>query len=480
VRARATLLIVKNLRGQSDARWQTISNDWLALPGAKDKIIVAELRKLNLAHARITNPTPAAKRQLAQAVLNTPGISPGEWLAATKQVITTKFAQNQTPDMETRLTDGAAMFGAAFRPQFTHGLALACQKAGRADLATTLFQSNVNNADASTEQKNKSLWALARLQSAQGDHAGAAQSFWSYSQNVNVPQRFAAYALVQWVTELAATNQPGLMAQAKPKIEAVLPQITDYELLLDLARKVFNLRTGDASWFSFSRQIFQRGQQVALQAFNAASEPSVAAGILFKLCRRASTDFHDHATVLAVWSQLTDTKKLWLWSEQQDYWYLQELVFRAYRDGGQATAAEQFITPLLNDPATPPTGLAILGTSYAVLKRNQKDLPAMFAAYEKVTQAAPAHEWSSSAYYWFALRAWNQGSATQAATYADKLLQVLSGSVELYWKKDYTAAAWLLKAGLQPAQVPVQANLAATVLQKQLQVMQTDLALLNA
>ena len=154
-------------------------------------------------------------------------------------------------------------------------------------------------------------------------------------------------------------------------------------------------------------------------------------------------------------------------------------IFRSYRELKRDVEAERFITPLLNDPATPPAGLAILGTSYAVLKRNQKDLPAMFVAYEKVTQAAPAHEWTSSAYYWFALRAWNQGSATQAATCADKLLQVVSGSVELSWKNDYTAAAWLLKAGLQPAQVPAQAKLTSTVLQKQLQVMQTDLAILN-
>ena len=480
VRARATLTIVKNLRGQGDARWQTISNDWLTSPGVKDKVVVAELRKLNLAHARISNPGHAAKRQLAQAVLNTPGISPGEWLAATKQIISTKLAQNQTPDVDARITDGATTFGAAFRPQFTHGLALACQKAGRADLATTLFQRNTADTAASAEQKGKSLWALARLQSSNGDHAGAAQSYLAYSQNTNVPKRFQLYALLQWITELAATNQPNLIAQAKPQIEAALPQISDYELLLDLARKVFNLRTGDGSWYAFSKQIFQRGQQAAMQAFNAAGEPSAATSILFKLCRRASTDFHDRATVLSIWSQLSDTKKLWLWSEQQDYWYLQELVFRSYRDDGRNADAEQFIAPLLNDPATPPHGQAILGTSYAVLKRNQNNLPAMFAAYEKVAKAAPAHEWSSSAYYWLALRSWKQGNATQASTYADKLLQALGGSVELYWKKDYTAAAWLLKAGLQPGQVPTQANLAAAVLQKQLQAIQTDLALLNA
>ena len=479
VRGRATLLIVKTLRGQGDVRWQTIAANWLQSAGATDKVIAAELQKLNLANARITNPSATVRQQLAQAVLQTPGISPGEWLSATKQVVTAAFAQNQTPDLDALIAQGATTYGSALGPKFTHGLALACQNAGRSDLAAPLFRRNAMDATANKEQAGKSLWALARLQSLQGDHAGAAQSYLTYSQNVNVPQRFATYALVQWITELSASNQPNLIAQAKPKIEAVLPQITDYELLLDLSRKVFNLRTGDGSWFNFSQQIFQRGKQVALQAFNAASAPSTATSILFKLCRRALTDFNDSQTVLSVWSNLSDNKKLWLWSEQEDYWYLQELVFRAYRDVKRYPEAEQFVTQLLSDPATPPQGYAVLAASYATMKRTQGDFTSMFSVYTKMTQVAPTHEWTGEAYYWLALQAWKQGNTIQTSARADKLLLALGNDCILYWKHNLAAKALCLKAGLDLSRVPAQTNISAAILQAQLKVIQTDLAFLD-
>lgn len=475
VRGRATLIIVKNLRGQGDARWQTISNDWLQIPGAKDKVIVAELRKLNLAHARITNPGHAARRQLAQAVLNTPGISPGEWLAATKQVVSTKLAQNQSPNLDALITDGATTFGTTFRPQFTHGLALACQKAGRADLATTLFQQNATNSNATAEQKGKSLWALARLQSGNGDHAGAAQSYLALNQNQNTPQRFQTFALVQWLREIIAANQPDLIATAKPKILAALPQITDYELTLDLARQVLALKWNRELAFT----IFAKGKTLAIQAFDAAGHPNEAAGILFKYCRRASGDFWQMDETLVTWNRLTDEKRQWLWSENQDYWNYLELVYRAYRDKNQFDQATQFVTPLLADPATPPGGYAILGISFAIQRRVQKDFAAMFSLYEKVAQIAPMHEATTSAYYWLALRAWKNGDTAKANTNADKLQQALSGDTVLYWKRDYAAAVICLKAGLNAQSLVSQPGFSVADLKTQLATVQSDLALLN-
>jgi tetratricopeptide (TPR) repeat protein len=477
VRARAVLLLAQGLRNQNDPRWMQIADNWLQQTGSANPIIAAELRKIKSAQNRIANAPLNNRLQSAQNLLQTPGISPREWLAATKEVVRTSLLLGQSVDLGSLVAKGISQFGQDKKAEYIHGLALACQKADRADLAISLLQRNITTA--AGETWGKSVWALARLQAAQGDHTSAAKGYWNYSQNDSVPRRFRFYALLQWVNELIATGQPDLIAQAKPQIEAALPQINDYELLLDLARKIYFSRN-HSTWRDFALQIFQQGKQMALQAFNAAGNPAIAVTILYKFCRRASNDFQDSDAVLSTWTQMTDEKKQWLWSEQQDYWYYIELVFRQYRETKRYADAEQFITPLLNDPATPPHGYAILGSSYALMKYRQRDLPAMFSIYEEMAQAAPTHEWTSPAYYWFALRAWNHGSVAQTNAFVQKLLLALGKDCTLHWKRDFVASALCLKAGLNLSQILPQTDISVDKLQERLQVIQTDLALLNA
>jgi tetratricopeptide (TPR) repeat protein len=156
-----------------------------------------------------------------------------------------------------------------------------------------------------------------------------------------------------------------------------------------------------------------------------------------------------------------------------------EHVFRAYRDSGRLSEAETFIAPFLNDAATPSVGYAILAVSYAAMKRKQGDYTAMFATYKKMIQVAPTYEWTSAAYYWFALRAWRQGNSTLAATNADKMLLALGNDLTMYWKLDMAACALCLKTGLNLSQIPAQATIPAAKLQAQLNVIQTDLSRLN-
>lgn len=305
VRARAVLLLAKGLRSQGDARWAQIANNWLQSAAADNPTIAAELRKLRFAHARVLLAPLAEQRQAAQALLQTPNLSPTEWLAGAKELVRTSLLLNQTPPIGTLLQQGANRFGSGRLAALRHGLALACQKAKRSDLALPLLQANVANA--SGEVLGKSLWALARLQAEQGDHASGAQTYWTYSQNAAMPQRHRLYALLQWTREIMAANQPDLVARARPQIEAALPRITDYELVLDLARQVFYSNLGR----DFALQVFQRGQQLGLQTFDNCPHPAPAATILFKLCRRAN-DLALHDAMIATWARLNEAKRQWL------------------------------------------------------------------------------------------------------------------------------------------------------------------------
>ena len=471
IRARAVLLIAAGLRGQGDARWQTIASNWLTQSGANHPKFAAELRKLQSSHARLTTAPLADQLQAAQRVLQTPNLSPSEWLAATKETVRLQFQLSQAPQLDALITQGTTRYGAGKVARFTHGLALACKKAGQNAFAIQLLQRNVTNATG--EAQVRAQWALAQLQAAQGDHAGAAQNLWTISQNTALHQRKRLYALMQWTREIAAANQPALIAQARPQIEAALPQINDYELVLDLSRQVLVSKIER----SFAMQVFQRGQQLALAALSAAGHPATAATILFKFARRAN-DLCQYDAIISTWTGLNAAKRNWLWSEREDFWNYLELVFRAYRDSNQPLAGEQFITSYLNDTATPPHGFAMLGVAYAAMKRNQGNFTAMFSIYEKMIQVAPTHEWVCAAYYWFAMRAWKQGQPSAAVAFADKILLAVGKSIEGN-RRVMTARALCLKAGLDVSQIPTQSDVSVSELQTQRAIIQSDLARLN-
>ena len=471
VRARAVLALAAGLRGQGDARWQTIASNWLTQSGANQPKIAAELRKLKVAHSRL-NATPLADQlQAAQAVLQTPNLSPSEWLAATKETVRLQFQLSQAPQLDALITQGTTRYGAGKQARFTHGLALACKKAGQNAFAVQLLQRNVTNATG--EAQVRAQYALAQTQAAQGNHADAAQNYWTISQNSALGQRKRLYALMQWTREISATSQPELIGQARPQIEAALPQISDYELVLDLSRQVLISKIER----SFAMQVFERGQQLALAALSAAGHPATAATILFKFARRAN-DLCQYDAIISTWTGLNEAKRNWLWSAREDFWNYLELIFRAYRDSNQGQAGEQFITTYLNDSATPPHGYAILGVSYAAMKRNQSNFAAMFATYEKMIQVAPTHEWTCAAYYWLALRAWKRGLSAVASAFGDKILLVIENCTRGH-RQIMRASAWCLKVGLDVSQVPPEAGVSTGEFQVQRSLIQRDLAHLN-
>ena len=474
VRAKAVLMLTRHLRGQCDARWKTIADNWLTPANASAQpILAAEVRKIKLAAARLFN-APVAERQLAaQKLLQTAKIGASEWLSGTRETVRTALQQNQAPNLDAKITQGTNKFGAANTGRITHGLAHACRQAGRADLAQTLFQRNVNTLPVGNDW-SRSLWALAELQEQQGNLAGSVANYWSFSQSTVVPQQLRLIALIRWTRGVIASNQPELVAQARPQIEAALPLITDYEVVLDIAAQVLVSTLGK----DFADAIFQRGQQMALDAFNACDHPSPAATILFKFCRRAN-DFDAYAAMIATWTQLNESKRLWLWSENSSYWSWVDFVFRAYRRSNRHSEAEAFITPFLTDIATPPHGYVILGLDYAVLKCKQHDFPAMFQIYEKIVQIAPMDESAILAYYWLALRAWKQGDVAQTTSFADKLLLALGKDCKMPWKQRLQASAIWLKAGLDISRVPSQTTLSAEIISEQFRIIQNDLTSLN-
>jgi hypothetical protein len=135
---------------------------------------------------------------------------------------------------------------------------------------------------------------------------------------------------------------------------------------------------------------------------------------------------------------------------------------------------------LFNDPATPPDALPALGATWLTFRQQQKDFAGLYSAAERVAQAAPGNEKTAISYYWLALRAWKRGNAAQTTDYAQRMLLALGKDCVLYWKSNYQAAAYCLKAGLNLSQIPAYSSVSPKKLTEQLSSIQDDLAALPA
>jgi tetratricopeptide (TPR) repeat protein len=475
VRARAVLAIAHGLRGQGDARWLPTADEWLRKAAPASPTIAAELNKLKLANSRAQSAPLTEQQQRAHALMKTPGLSPTETLSAAKEIVRTSLLLKQVPAIDAMIAEAVKRFGAVKRAAFIHGLALACSKANRGDLATQLLQRNTTDPVVTPRLWGRSVWALARVQSNAGNHSDSAASYWTFSQNTQMAQRFRLYATAQWALELFRANQRDLIEQAAPQLEVAVQQIQDWNLLLDVARRLFfsQFQRGIA----ISTAAYERGKKLAWQAFDSTQHPSPAAAILLKLARRAA-DRSRFDDVVATWTRLDEAKRRWLWSTNADYWTWLQQVARGYSESGRLAEAETLLTTAVQDPATPPEGFAIVGAGLAEVKWKQQGFPGLFAICEQVVQTAPSSESAAAAHIWLAVRAWKREDQAQASGFAQKALTALGKNCQLYWKEATQARAYCLLAGLDLTRVSAQCPCGTGALQAQLGEIQTILSTL--
>jgi hypothetical protein len=184
----------------------------------------------------------------------------------------------------------------------------------------------------------------------------------------------------------------------------------------------------------------------------------VAVRILFKLTRRQLYDFNRPAEALQLWDSFNPAKRDWLWSAQNCYWEYMGLLFDAYARVQTPQTAEAFAHSLLNDPATPPEGLAYVGIPYSqwlVQERRIQDAQNLF---DRLIKAAPNHRLCAYAYYWKALVAYNAGDLKTVGSYVGCLRRAQGNSTGLLSEWDLDAKGLLLLAGLDVDKVATQVD----------------------
>lgn len=453
IRARAKLVIARQLRAFGDPAWTAVAK----ASSTEDplKIFAAEFGKLRVADA--PSMTAAAK------LLEIPNLGPREWIGAAKALVAARLRTGEEVDIAAILADGVARFGAGRQSVLAHGLALVCEKEGQVDLALSL-------AEPLAAGDAKSAWLLARLHRRAGHLSDASTIFQRLSNEPAAPGRFRLLALIEWVRCVASGGgDDASMAAAAPALLDAAGRIDDYELLLDLARQ---MTQAPAEVAMHAGEVFARGEQLARNLLSSAEVPSDALKVLFKVSRRQA-DFGHYAQITAGWEALPARKRDWLWTQNALYWQYLALVTDAYRITGRFEEAALLAEKYLEDAATPAAGLAEIGIPHALSLLARGNRADAYEWFDWIAAQTPTHVLCSYAYYWRALRREKAGDGAAKASAVDALNRALGSTRGMQWKKELSIRARLLNGESVEAIAATTGN-DETWLRKQLEGLEED------
>lgn len=477
IRARAVLIIVRELRKSDMRQWRQIAHNWSTREGDQFPIIEAEMRKMILASWKTTPGHSAQKRKSAERLLETPGLSPSEWLAGAKEYVRAGLWEDIDVDINSLIHTASNEYGWDFVPRVIHGLALSCMMAKRHDLARPLLQRNIRQGARSDGIQARSLWALARMEAMLGNRAEAASLYRGFSVRTDIPPRFRLQAQLLWITNLAQAGERANLLEVRREIAQVLDGVDDPFVLMDFARQ---LRSGPVHLRGWSEEVFKRGEEMALRQFERESNPGHAIDILFKVTRRQVHDFRAYRAAIEFWENMADEKKDWLWSTRTEFWQYLGYLMRAYSNGTtDVERINDFYGPWLTDPATPDEGWIWVGIEAGRWLLNRNRTGQALILFDEAVQRAPAHPFSALAWYWKALQAHKEGDLEKRNQYGRALRQAQGLSIGLLEEWEFDARALLLLADLNMEAVDVQAvNYDGGFLQKQHLQIKRDMEIL--
>ncbi len=454
VRARAVLVIVREMRKREMRQWEELALKWMGEEGGQFPIIETELKKMIVATWKTIPGHAEAKFLSADQLLRTKDLSRNEWLAAAKEKVRAGIWAGHGVDLESLIQHAETHYGGDSGPRTAHSLALSCMMAKRHDLARQLLERNISELSESTAIWRKSVWALARMENLIGRHAAAADLFRRFGGADAVPTVFRLKSFLLWLENAALTREGTDPVAVKRDIAQILARVEDPFVVMDFARQV---RAGPAALRSWSGEIFARGEAEALRRYEAEADPAAAMDILFRITRRQVYDFRQYSKAVHLWEAMSPSRRNLLWSLRSTFWGYLGLLCVAYAKSATATAMEGFYAAWLNDSATPPEGWAQIGIPAGKWLMNRGRSAEAVSLYEKIVEKAPTHALAAAAWYWLALKAHNEGDIEDRNRCAQSLRRAQGLNIGLRSEWEMDARALLLIADLNVNRIDPQA-----------------------
>lgn len=453
VRARTTLLIVRELRNHGMNQWKEVAHAWLNEAGAEFPIVAVEIQKLFLASSRYDPSLNEDKEAVLESFLESPLLSANEWLMGAKMKLSLRLQKGQTPDINGLLKAAGSRYGRDILPAVRYKLAAACGREKRNDLQRKLLDENVQSSRDNLIIWSKSLWKLAKMEEEQGDYRRAAALYERIASHIDIESGIRAQSQLHRIQALLLSGGAESLAAAAEPIKNTLRKVREPVSLLNMARQLHAL--DDPALAELSEELFSKGEALAVQQFNEASQPQAALTILSKLTHRQIVDFDRASSALRMWEEMSPDKKLWLWMDHPVFWEYIGLLVRGYFADQQPTKAEQIAWEWLMDPSTPPSGLVHIGIPLCRYYLNSQQVERAFQLFERITMEAPTERLSVLAWYWMALAAHRDG-LTEKRNHCITALRLAAGATGgVVLEQELKARAAMLLADLDVARIDI-------------------------
>ncbi len=446
IRARAILWAVQILRGAGDPAWQALAERWLEQEGGAHPVVAVEIRKLLLCEQAVIGTRPDDMARHASRILATDALKPHEFMAAFRRQVLGALQQGQTLDLAPMVAAGAARFGAGFRARLLNTAANVHREHRQWNPARELYAAALAGLPPAGYWHCRIGWNLAGLLVEMRQPDAAARQYLDLARDPAAPAALRVNARVR-VVDLVNHGAKVDVAALRRELEQALDAMDDYEAVLTLARDVHY--SADPSLAELGRCALAKGQRLARQVWGEATEPAVAARVLFRFARRL-LDMQQNADMADLWDNLPPAKRAWLRAAGRDYWDFMALYYRALCRLGRSAEARRLAEPILADPATPDVGRLALGLAHGLqLVKTRASRPEGLDVLRRLPHEGTLQPDVAAAAYWLALDAWQRGERQAVRDHALHMKRCLGVSPGLKRHQQLLLCAELLLADLQ-------------------------------
>ncbi|WP_309396853.1 tetratricopeptide repeat protein [Cerasicoccus maritimus] len=449
--ARAELLIMVELRSHGDDAWLVLARRWQESPGL-DPIVRVEVLKMLLSEVKsgalVNDGLPAAALTLAKEIFAEPTLAASECVGLAKSLGEYGSSAGLSDvEIDAWLDRFATRYGIDYGIRAAHACALGMRKAQNYVGARRVFERLIRQADRSSEDWGKAVWALAKLESSDGNPAAAARLYFDYAVNGAFAGQLRLQAFLRWVRESEEADNPIDIAEARAQIQQLLSSIEDYRPLLDAGRQ---LALAGPRFADVLDEVADAAEVRSLAAFQDAKTTQEALVVLLAFARRNFYDFNRKRRLLEVHECFSEDKLNWLWSHDSRYWEYLSIIMVAYFRTAQNEKGEFMGMGVVEDATIPVVGRVYLGIPFSewLLQRGRRS--EAVSMMELVVEQSPGHRLSSRGHYRLALYAYNQGEQDKAAQMLLRARKCLLPRPTLHWEWEIDAKSGLMLRMLNP------------------------------
>ena len=476
VRARAVLEVCRALRARSDDAWMDIATDWISRDGSTQPAISFEIEKLFGAEAHLAGVYTRTHAATALKLARSRDAAPFESIAFAKSYVRTGLlSKDATPAWRLLGRQIETRHNAKVSRRALHAMALGAIEAKQHDLARTILRELRSTTPRGQTQWARSTSALARMERSLGRHAAASETYLEMAANPLVDRRFRAEALILAARSAEAGNVT-LPTQDTAWFQSFIATEKNHRTLLDLGRQ---LRVAPGALAELRHLAIERGTSMAEAELLRAEHPAPALTLLLELNRRQYHDFGQSSRVLDLFESYARPRLDWLWSPSLGFWEWYSIVALSADRRQGPDAALTIARRYLDDPGTPPEGLALLATETGRCLMAHKRTAVALDLFSRATSARPTALTTIYAYYWQALDAWRQNKYIIAQQHAENIRRAIGRKPALLaeWECDSRAALLIENFEVKKVLSDKSNRYTDTFLFEQLANMKSDLTL---